>query len=78
MLICILSIANLWWFCHTDYLYNWSKIMVGCQQVSFSLSALVIIFNLMSCLYGLIVWNKKQKLKEQEKNARFLKISEEA
>ena len=55
MLDLILVVLGLWWFCKTEYFTEWSKIMIGGDQFSISLTALVVICYL---ILGVVSWVK--------------------
>jgi hypothetical protein len=56
MLEVILVILNLWWFFNTKYFELWSKIKIGGDQFSISVTALIILIYLVVGAFGFIRW----------------------
>ena len=56
MLELILVILNLWWFYNTKYFERWSKIKIGDDQFSISITALIILIYIAIGAFGFIRW----------------------
>lgn len=54
MLVAILAILNLFWYFNTGYCKSWSKIIIGGDQLSFSVSTLIVIIYLVIAVYGIV------------------------
>lgn len=56
MLDMILVALGLWWFCKTEYFESWSKIVIGGDQFSISITALIVLLYLIVGLISAIRW----------------------
>ena len=56
MLDVILAILALWGFCNTEYFEKWSHIHIGGDQISFSLTALIVLVYIGVGAFGAIRW----------------------
>ncbi|MBQ0066262.1 MAG: hypothetical protein KBT48_10915, partial [Firmicutes bacterium] len=53
---CILSFSCILWFMQTSFYHTWSQIKLGGDQMSFSISALIILIYIGIAIYGLLKW----------------------
>ena len=56
MLDFILALLALWGFCNTKYFEEWSQIHIGGNQLSFSLTALIVLVYLGIGAFGSLRW----------------------
>lgn len=56
MLVALLVFFSLLWFCNTRFFAAWSEVTIGGDQLSLSLTALVIIIYLIIGAFGLVRW----------------------
>ena len=61
MLILIMALTSIFWFCNSTFFIEWSNIMVGGEQISVSVTALVIFFYLAFAAFGVIQWYYRRR-----------------
>ncbi len=57
MLEIMLAAFSIWWFCHTEYFETWSFVKIGGEQISVSLTAIIIIVYVAIGIHGAIRWH---------------------
>lgn len=56
MLYFVLSFTSILWFVQTSFYHSWSQVKLGGDQLSFSISAMIIVFYMSVAVYGLVKW----------------------
>ena len=56
MLDLVLVVVSLLWFCNTAYFKAWSKVYIGGEQFSISITALIILAYVIVGLISVIKW----------------------
>ena len=62
MLILIMALTSILWFCNSSFFNDWSGIMIGGEQLSVSVTALVIIVYLAFAAFGFIQWYYRRRV----------------
>ncbi len=61
MLGAVLALTNIIFFLNTDFYTSWKDVMIGGEQFSVSLSALIILLYLFIGIFDLVRWNYIKK-----------------
>ena len=56
MLAAILALFSLCWFCNSRFFVKWSKIIIGGDQISISVTALIIIIYIFVAVIAFVSW----------------------
>ncbi len=57
MLELIMTIISLWWFYHTEYFVLWSKVKIGGEQISMSVTALIVVIYIIIIIFEAVKWH---------------------